>query len=152
MKSAECLSWMSVMVDQETIELQIPKSTSYVSLVRNTVGAIARQMRFEAEDVDDVKLAVGEACANAVRHGCPTPEPCAVRVLCHISRLGIEIEIRNHVDGESEEPAICTKPDTSREGGMGLYIMRKLMDEVDLEWCDGCATVRMVKRLRRELE
>jgi serine/threonine-protein kinase RsbW len=137
------------MVDQEVVELQVPRSKEYVSIVRNTVEDIARRMHFESNDIDDLKLAVGEACANAVRHGCPESSTCDIRVSCCIEPSEIAIEIRNKVKASDKQPKITTNPDITREGGLGLYLMRNLMDEVDLRWRDGWATVRMVKKVRR---
>ena len=48
------------------VELQIPPRSVYVAVVRLTIAALARGAGFDEEAVDDLKIAVSEACANAV--------------------------------------------------------------------------------------
>lgn len=103
-------------------------------------------MRFSPDDVSDVKLAVGEACNNAVRHGCPSKQNPSVTVILSVTPDSLSIEVRNSVSGGKPCP-VPTPPDASREGGMGLYIMNRLMDEVVINWHGRMASIRMVKHL-----
>jgi len=50
------------------VELRIPRSCEFVRVARKTAGALAHQLRFTLPDVQDIELAVGEACTNAVEH------------------------------------------------------------------------------------
>jgi serine/threonine-protein kinase RsbW len=103
-------------------------------------------MDFDAVQVDDLKLAVGEACTNAVKYGCPRCEPHNVGIKCTVVDDGLLVEITNAV-AECKIPAAPSEPDLSREGGLGLYLIRKLVDEVDISWECEIATVKMLKRL-----
>lgn len=130
----------------EAVELEIPSSPEYVSIVRQAVEGIARRMDFDATQVEDLKLAVGEACTNAVKHGCPKEDPCIVAVRCVVVGDGLLVEIRNAIS-DCRMPRVPSQPDISREGGLGLYLIRQLVDEVDLSWDHETATVKMLKRL-----
>ncbi len=134
------------MAQGQKIEIEIPSSAKYVSVVRQTIESIARRMNFEKSQIDDLKIAVGEACTNAIKYGCQDEETGTVLILCEIHHDFIVIEVRNSIDGCSI-PSVPIKPDTSKEGGLGLYLMRQLMDEVDINWMKDKAIVRMVKHI-----
>lgn len=51
-----------------SIEIHIPSSTEYVRVVRLAVLGVASRMPFSYDDVEDIKLAVSEACNNAILH------------------------------------------------------------------------------------
>lgn len=130
----------------QILELEIPSSPEYVAIVRQAVEGIARRMDFNELQIEDMKLAVGEACTNAVRHGCAKDDLQHIAVRCMVLSDGLSVEIRNGIT-DCEEPLVPVTPDLSREGGLGLYLMRKLMDEVDIVWEPQTAVVKMLKRL-----
>ncbi|MBI2841929.1 MAG: ATP-binding protein [Armatimonadetes bacterium] len=132
------------------IRLEIPSTAEFVGVVRQAVAGIAGRMCFSPTEVDDLKLAVGEACNNAVRHGCPSSVNPYITVVCNVAGDRLEIEISNGLAGGELCPTIVDDLDYSKEGGMGLYIMREIMDEVEIIWHDRTARVRMVKRLKRK--
>lgn len=131
----------------EIVRLEIPSSTKYISVVRQTVEGVALRLPLATDDIEDVKLAVGEACANAIKHGANNNAP--VTICCCISHRGLEIEICNAVGNSACTPAFKDLPDPSclSEGGLGLYLMKRLMDEVEMFWEDGLVTVKMLKRV-----
>ncbi len=130
----------------EVVELEIPSAPEYVSIVRHAVEGIARRMKFNTSQIEDIKLAVGEACTNAVRHGNRQVESSQVEVRCIIEPDGLMVEIRNSIT-ESKHPKVPRKPDLTKEGGYGLYMIRQLVDDVDILWDCETATIRMLKRL-----
>ena len=130
----------------QTVELQIPSSPEYVAVVRRAVEGVARRMPFESGQVEDLKLAVGEACTNAIKHGSPEGRPDVVTVRCIIMPDGLLVEVQNCIS-ECVSPEVPTHPDLSKEGGLGLYLIRNLVDEVDLLWQKETAVVKMLKRL-----
>jgi serine/threonine-protein kinase RsbW len=128
------------------VELDVPSAPEYVSIVRRAVEGIARRMEFDEVQIEDLKLAVGEACTNAVRHGCPSDELQHIAVRCTVENGGLCVEIRNDIR-DCNIPSVPDQPDVTREGGFGLYLIRKLMDEVDIVWEPETAVVKMFKRL-----
>jgi len=135
--------------NKEIIRLEIPSSSEYVSVARQTVGGIAHRLAFGTTDVEDVKLAVGEACTNAVKHGVRGDARVSIR--CTISPRELEIEVCNAVGAEIPKPVGAEVPDPTRldEGGLGLFLMKKLMDTVEVSCEGGFATVKMTKRISR---
>lgn len=131
----------------QIVELEVPSAPEYVSIVRQAVEGIARRMDFSELQIDDLKLAVGEACTNAVKHGCRKDDFQHIAIRCVVMDDGLSVEIRNDIT-QCEEPQVPSRPDITRECGYGLYLIRKLMDEVDIAWDHETAVVTMTKRLR----
>lgn len=130
----------------QVVELEVPSSPEYVAIVRQAVEGIARRMDFDEIQIEDLKLAVGEACSNAVRHGCAKDDLQHIAVRCMVLSDGLSVEIRNNISN-CDVPLVPVAPDVTREGGFGLYLIRKLMDEVDIVWEPETAVVKMLKRL-----
>jgi len=126
--------------------LEIPSAPEYVAIVRHAVEGIAQRMQFSAAQIEDLKVAVGEACTNAIKYGCPRDDVHNVEIRCMVRDDGLLVEIRNSVAG-CESPVVPSVPDLGREGGLGLYLIRQLMDEVDFQWNHDTAVVTMLKRL-----
>ncbi len=114
----------------ENITLSLPSKAEYVSVARLTASVIANNMGFNIEEVEDIKVAVGEACNNAVLHG-----------KCDQDRFNLNfvidgqifmVEVRDTGNGFDFEE--YTEPDlmNPRENGLGLFIMKSLMDEVEV--------------------
>ncbi len=126
------------------VELKIPRRAEFVRLARMTACAVAAQLDFTYDVMKDVELAVGEACTNAVQH--VADESCdeiLVRFTIDGERLAVEVVDRGQgfdlaaVEQEGEEERI---------GGVGITIMRSVMDEVDIQCDPKTGTcVRMIK-------
>lgn len=129
----------------EVIHLEIPSAPEYVAIARHAVEGIARRMQFTPSQIEDLKLAFGEACTNAVKYGCPCEEYPNVEIKCVVLEDGLLVEIRNSVS-DCSCPTVPSMPDFTHEGGRGLYMMRQLVDEVDMTWSPELAVVKMFKR------
>ncbi len=128
------------------VQLEIPSSPEFVSLVRHAVENVAKRMHFEPSQISDLALAVGEACTNAVKYGSPVDDAHNVEVKCVARPNGLLIEIRNFINGQ-KMPQIPEKPDLNQDHGFGLYIIKQLVDEVDIHKERKKMVVRMLKRL-----
>ena len=133
----------------DVIELRIPSSAAYISVARHAVESVARRLPFGQSDVEDVKLAVGEACNNAVKHSLEQDSGGPVTVRCIVSPRSLEIEVRNCHAANLPCPDVSRAPDLNKEGGLGFYLMRQLVDHVEFTWGDDFALVRLVKRIRK---
>lgn len=129
----------------EVVELEIPSSPEYVAIARQAVEGVARRMDFASSQIDDLKLAVGEACTNAVKYGCPREDAHYVGIRCTVCHDGLLVEVRNNI-ADCESPNVPSEPDLGREGGLGLYLINELVDKVDFEWNDDTAVVKMLMR------
>jgi serine/threonine-protein kinase RsbW len=139
------------------IELKIPAKPEYVAVIRLTLSGIANRMGFSYEDLDDLKIAVSEACTNAVQHAYTLDAQGEVQVGFGIYRNRIEIMVADHGQSFDFELARTGKGpyvmpnsiDILREGGLGLYLIETLMDEVRIHHTVG-VTVFMTKYIEGE--
>src|SRR5437899_10439858 len=90
------------------IELKIPGRPDYVVVVRLTAAAVAGRMGLSYDDIEDLKVAVGEACSAAILTGAPTV---GVSFLIASARLAVQITHR---------PAKESRPtETERKRALG---------------------------------
>jgi serine/threonine-protein kinase RsbW len=133
----------------ETIQVRIPGSTAYIRLVRDAVDTLADRISLSPEDRAAVKLAVGEACNNAVQHATSGEGGRfgTVAVALHIRPETLEIEVANEGNGFEPEPAMPTA-ELLTENGRGLALIEMMMDSVEYLHHEGNTVVRMRKRHR----
>lgn len=137
------------MVNSKEVKIEIPSSAEFVTVARKAVEAIASRIPLSAEQIDSLKLAVGEACSNAVKFSGPGQPP--VHVLYRLEPDRLEIEVRNTGKPFDPETYCPAKPSADRlpDGGLGLYLIDQVMDELDVSSKSGETILRMVKRFKR---
>lgn len=136
----------------ELIELEIPARAEFVALARLVVSALAASdSNLADERIDDLKLAVSEACTNAIEaHGAAGSDE-RVLVRCRTSDESIEVCIEDRGDGFDpsqlpDHPPV-TDPDRLKyERGLGIPLIRALVDEVEFNPTGQGTAVRLVMR------
>jgi len=119
----------------ETVNLTIPCRPEYVGVARLAVLGIASRMPFSYDEVEDVRLAVGEACTHAVERaggGAAT-----IRVISTVSPHALRIEIEDDIAEDdiaapSEEAQLLEEAGVDQQG-LGALLMEILVDQVDIE-------------------
>ncbi len=143
----------SPLVGEEAIvTLSIPCAPEYVGTARLTILGVAGRMGFTYDQVEDIRLAVGEACTNAIDRAVrggngATPPPITIRSQVDAARLIIEIEDhagRSASGTDVEAPAVEIERMDPQE--LGALLMEILVDEVSVEpLAEGGTRVRLVK-------
>jgi len=117
------------------VELRIPSELGYEKIAREAVATVARRLRFADEKIEDIKTAVSEACTNAIRYGSGADARMKVVVILTADEEKLDILIKDPGAG-GVPPSDVGIPDINgmvkgkhRLGGMGLYIIRELVDE-----------------------
>ena len=124
------------------VELEIPAQPEYVRIVRLIIAGIGNAMRFNVEELDDLKLAVGEACYQAVQTGAGEHSRLRIRAVAHETSVDIEVAV-SHQRGEE------TSAYPGLEGfdrGIGMTLMRNLVDEISLSSNANETKIRFVKK------
>ena len=103
-----------------------------VPLARNAIASFARICGFTADEVDDIKLAAGEALSNAVEHGV-SDRSNGFSVRCQFEDEELSIEIRDNGRGFEAVDVRDATPIEQRNRGFGIFIMRRLMDAVQFD-------------------
>lgn len=129
----------------DSISMALPSKPEYVGVIRLTVSAIANRMGFNIEEIEDIKVAVAEACTNAIKHGLNQD----FKVSFDIFEEKIAISITDKGKGYNTDEMNHPDLDNPREeGGLGIFIIRSLMDEVNLKSSIGQGThIEMIKFL-----
>jgi serine/threonine-protein kinase RsbW len=132
-----------------TKNLSIPASTAYLATVRDFVGTHAANFGFKESDIDAIRLAVDEACTNVIKHAYEYDDSrhVAVYIGTNNSQFWVSIMDRGRTfDYEMYiEPDIKERIKLKKRGGVGVYLIRQLMDEVEYSHSDGVNEIRMIK-------
>lgn len=120
---------------QETVQLVIPCRPEYVGVARLAVLGIASRMPFSYDEVEDVRLAVGEACSHAVERA--GGQPATIRIVSTITPQALTIEIADDVAADAaaaptEEAQLLEEAGVDQEG-LGALLMEILVDEVRID-------------------
>lgn len=138
------------------VEIRVPAKPQYVSVIRLAVSGLASRLGFTYDEIEDLKIATGEAVTNVVHHaydgeegevvmGCALYEDkMEIMVADYGNSFNFE-EIKTNIGPYKEDENVAML----REGGLGLYLMDTLMDEVKLN-NEGGVTVFMTKYVTRE--
>ncbi len=102
--------------------------------------------------VFDLKLAVDEACTNIIVHGYNGMDPGSIILSFRIESDRILVQITDF--GHIFEPADAPKPDVEAAledrplGGMGLYLIYQMMDNIDYQSSEDGNTLTFTKFIR----
>ena len=107
---------------------------------RGCIVGFARDCGFTGEQLFDIGLAVGEACANAVMHASTADSSFLVRAYDRADKIVVTVTD----PGDDTAPPLLRDPD--RVGGLGLFLIRRLMDRMSLEMSPGATKVTMSRR------
>jgi serine/threonine-protein kinase RsbW len=127
--------------------LTLPGAAASVPLIRRRIEEVARAMGFREAALRDLLIAVSEAATNAMKHGSPRGEENRIFVTYEPDGDRLIVEVSD--EGPGFDPLAVPVPvaEQMREGGMGVFFIRTLMDEVSFGHDDTGNTVRMVKYL-----
>lgn len=119
----------------ETVELIIPCRAEYVGVARLAVLGIASRMPFSYDEVEDVRLAVGEACTHAVERA--GKGAATIQIISTLAPNTLTIEVKDTVAeadmAEPTEEARLLKEAGVDQEGLGALLMEILVDEVKIE-------------------
>lgn len=133
----------------DILKFSVPGKPEYVGTIRLAVSSLANCVGFDIEAVEDIKVAVSEACTNVVCHGKINRDEC-YEVACEIGEERIIISIIDRAGGYDMSQYQRPVMDDLKEGGLGIFIIKALMDEVDIFSEIGMGTsIKMVKYLNR---
>jgi serine/threonine-protein kinase RsbW len=130
------------------VRLSFPAKPDYLLLARLALSGLAREVSMSDEVLADLKLAVTEACGNAVRHAYPGGAG-DVTVSYVVSNAALEMTVEDQGTGLKGRAIPAESASAPVESGMGIPIMRAIVDDLDIHaGADGRGTVvRMSKRL-----
>ena len=133
--------------------VQFAAKFEFLDEIRDFVGEIARAGGFSDKDVYNIQLATDEAASNVIEHAYESHPDGVLELSCGMKDDTITIILVDR--GESFDPSEIPLPDLKADlsdrkiGGLGIFLMRKLMDEVHYEpKPDKSNVLTMTKRKR----
>lgn len=133
------------------VELNIPSRPEYVGVARLAILGVASRMRFSYDEVEDIRLAVGEACTRSIeRLNGGAGQTHVIRLRCLIEANRLTIEVKNPLPS-APEPIPSDSANPLEGGELSGVLIRILMDEVESEENadEKTHTLRMVKYVSR---
>lgn len=118
----------------KVVELKIPSLPEFVGVARLTLSGVASRMNFSYDDIEDLKIALAEACTNAIQHAYEensSPKEVTIRYFMETNRLIVEVEDKGR--GLDLKKAHSTSADLGEEGGLGLFLIKALVDKLELQ-------------------
>ena len=120
--------------------------------IRKIVAEAARQVGFSDKEIYAIQLAADEASSNIIEHAYAGVTGGKLEIDISTSDTKLKIIMRDH--GKPFDPASVPEPNVKADlserkiGGLGMYLMRKLMDEVSYKSSPETGNIlTMIKRL-----
>ncbi len=127
-----------------------PTTFDILDEIRSFVGDQAREAGFNAKDIYSIQLATDEAASNVIEHAYSGKPDGKFDVSCEFQIDHLIITLLDH--GKTFEPSRVEEPNLKADlldrkiGGLGIYLMHKLMDEVHYESTPTGNLLTLVKR------
>jgi serine/threonine-protein kinase RsbW len=122
-------------------------------LIAGQITQAAHDAGLSEKAVYDVEVAVDEACTNIIEHAYGGEESGLIECITLVIPDGLRIYLRD--TGCSFNPDAIPAPDLEsppslrKERGLGLYFMRRLMDEVRFDPCDESGTLLTMTKFKK---
>jgi serine/threonine-protein kinase RsbW len=146
----ESLRWLSALMpfcSTCQFTMTIPADPAAIPIVTDGVGELMEEKHWPSEDVFAVQLALHEAVANAIRHGCGGDVSNHVGCSVSFDESG-EVVIVVRDSGPGFDPSAIADPldaaNIFKPSGRGIFLINELMDHV--QFVDGGREVQMRKK------
>jgi anti-sigma regulatory factor (Ser/Thr protein kinase) len=132
------------------VRQEFPGFFNSLSSISDFIVEQANAAGFDENETYQVQLALDEACTNIIEHGYGGEGRGSIIIEAQPTKSGLEIKVEdsaNAFDPDAiPEPRIGVPLEELGSRGAGVYLMKKIMDEVEFEFLPGGGTVlKMVK-------
>jgi serine/threonine-protein kinase RsbW len=127
-----------------------PAKFEFLSEIRDFVAEVARDGGFDDKEIYSVQLAADEAASNIIEHAYEGIADGQIELTCGMRGAELIIAMQDH--GKSFDSKKVRRPNLKANlserqiGGLGIYLMRKLMDEVNYRSSSAGNLLTMIKR------
>jgi len=122
-------------------EAKFKSTTNNLGEIRKFIKGVLSDIKISNEEKDKIILAVDEACTNIIKHAYKLSPDNDIMIQVHLNNSELQIKIIDY--GLSFDPSTVPVPDikefyrTHKVGGLGLHLIRALMDEVSFNIVPG---------------
>lgn len=142
------------MANDRVVEVYIPSELGYEKIPMAAAATVAHRMGFSQDRIDDLKMAVGEAVTNAIEHGNQSNVDIKVLVELTIQANSLTLNVVDQgkqpipPDFATIEVEFEKRPNYPR--GLGMFLIKRLVDEMVVSAKPGRNEVRMVIHLEQK--
>jgi len=114
--------------------VKVPAQFGYLRVLRKFVSQLGKKYQFTPSELYAFTASVDEACTNIIEHGYGQNDG-SITMKAIVKNESFTIELVDR--GKAFDPNQVAKPDlqeyvnTGKKGGLGLFIMHKLIDKID---------------------
>lgn len=127
------------------VTLSLPREAETVTIIRRVLGQALETIGVTLDCVDDIRLALSEACTNVIDHAAADDQ---YEVALHVDADECAISVRNQHNEFEPDGLGDAMPDSGSQRGRGVAIMRAVMDSVDFRSQPEAGTlVHLVKHI-----
>ena len=135
----------------DTVTLELPCHPQYLLVARLTAGGVRHRAELSVEDIEDLKVAIAEACTNVINHAFDDSVKEADRkIIIRFTHSNNEVRVEVEDAGSGFDPERIERDKRTGlegEGGLGFGLMRELTDRLEIESAPGSGTkVTLIKR------
>jgi len=134
--------------EQETFHLEVPADENNLSEVRDFIADICDKAGFSKSETNNTKLAVDEACTNIIKHAYKEKGG-DIRIDVQAEPGKIEITIFDRGEpfdwSNVKEPDLDHYVEIGKKGGLGIFLMNRLMDTLNYSAAEGGNRLYMSK-------
>jgi len=115
-------------------EIIVKSSTENLIQIRKFTESVAQESGFSEDEIGKIILAVDEACTNIIKHAYKYSPEGEIKIIITFDGNKLVISIIDH--GNHFDPNVIPEPDIKeyykqkKSGGLGMFLIKKLMDEV----------------------
>jgi serine/threonine-protein kinase RsbW len=134
-------------------KLSVTSEMKNLTVISDFVTSVAKKLGLDDDQTFALQMAVDEACANVIEHAYGGQTNGTISI--HCQTLNDDVVVTIHDQGRPFDPQSVPRPDITaplekrQNGGLGLYLMEKLMDSVVWEF-DAEKGNTLTLRKRRE--
>jgi anti-anti-sigma factor len=137
-----------LLTERETFHLEVPADENNLSEVRDFIAGICDRAGFSKSETNNTKLAVDEACTNIIKHAYKDKGG-DIRIDVQAEPGKIEINIFDRGEpfdwSKVKEPDLDLYVEIGKKGGLGIYLMNRLMDSLSYSASPGGNRLYMAK-------
>lgn len=140
------------MASEKKFEVHVPSILGCEKVAMEAAAAVAKQLDFPADRIEDLKTAVAEACINAIEHGNKMDASMKVGISFTVAggRLQVAVQDKGAGLGQVPTPDIEDQVEGKTDSrGWGIFLIKNLMDEVTFESTPEGNVVKMIIHLTK---
>ena len=131
-------------------KITIPSNLEYLTDVDNFIESTLKSYGTDESTIADIAISVSELVNNAIEHG--SKSKAGKEVTVEISRKNDTVQIRVRDKGNGFDPEKLDDPladeNLLKEVGRGIFIVKSLMDSVDIHTSDKGTTITITKAIK----